>query len=59
MSRPRPHAVTSTDELLVHVLDVLDEIRDRLPAPKQEPAAGPAKVSEPAKRTTRGSRGGN
>lgn len=44
----RPSPVTVTDELLVHVLDALGEIRDRLPERSPEPADGSTKVSEPA-----------
>lgn len=54
-----PSPVSVTDEYLAAVLGVLGEIRDRLPAPKPEPAAGTTKVSEPAKRTpSRPARGG-
>lgn len=57
------HLVSVTDELLNDVLGVLGEIRDRLPAPKPEPTAGRAKVSEPAKDTakppTKRTRGGS
>jgi hypothetical protein len=55
-----PSPVSVTDEYLRAIHGVLGEIRDRLPAPKQEPAPGPTRVSEPAKRTPkRGSRGGS
>lgn len=47
---PLPRPVSVTDEYLAAIHGVLGEIRDRLPAPKQEPKPGEAKVSEPAKK---------
>ena len=52
MTGPRRAAVTSGDEILSEIADLLIEIRDRLPQPTQAersvPDPGPVEVSEPA-----------
>lgn len=50
--RRLPAPVSVTDEYLAAVHDVLGQIRDRLPAPKEEPKPGATKVSEPAAKRT-------
>lgn len=44
-----PSPVSVTDEYLAAIHGVLGEIRGRLPAPKDDPKPGRAKVSEPGK----------
>lgn len=46
-----PQPVSVTDEYLAAIHDLLGEIRDRLPAPKNETKPGPTKISEPAMKT--------
>ncbi|MCP9976508.1 hypothetical protein [Actinomadura madurae] len=43
-----PPPVTVTDVYLAAIHDRLGEIRDRLPAPAQQPEDGPVELREPA-----------
>lgn len=58
-NRPRPHPLTVTDELLVHLLDgheqlaaaindIRDVLRDRLPQPVAQDPPGTRELREPA-----------